>query len=125
MNTPGYERLAAVLHAAFDQAAQGKGAERHANAKPFHEQPMQTIADRRGLGFILGQVDKKTEEAQGMLERGQFEAWRREVLGAIVYLAGAVIWADRQHGAVDVTSLADTDRHIISTRDEPDGPIVD
>lgn len=110
MNTPGYERLAAVLQAAYNQAAQGKGAERHANAKPFHEQPMQTIADRRGLGFILGQVDKKTEEAQGMLERGQFEAWRREVLGAIVYLAGAVIWADRHNG---------------QEPSEADGPIVD
>lgn len=94
MNHPGYETLAAVLQEAFDQAATGKGAERHANALPFHEQPMQRIARRRGLGFLLGQVDKKTEEAQGMLERGERAAWRREILGAINYLAGALIYTD-------------------------------
>lgn len=94
MNTPGYERLAAVLRAAYDQAAQGKGKERHANDLPFHEQPMQQIARRRGLGFILGQADKKSEEAQGLLERGDFEAFRREILGAINYLAGAIIFAE-------------------------------
>jgi hypothetical protein len=94
MNHPGYETLAAVLQEAFDQAATGKGAERHANALPFHEQPMQQIARRRGLGFLLGQVDKKTEEAQGMLERGERAAWRREILGAINYLAGALIYTD-------------------------------
>lgn len=94
MNHPGYETLAAVLQEAFDQAATGKGAERHANDLPFHEQPMQQIARRRGLGFLLGQVDKKTEEAQGMLERGERAAWRREILGAINYLAGALIYTD-------------------------------
>lgn len=94
MNHPGYETLAAVLQEAYDQAATGKGAERHANDLPFHEQPMQQIARRRGLGFLLGQVDKKTEEAQGMLERGERAAWRREILGAINYLAGALIYTD-------------------------------
>lgn len=94
MNHPGYETLAAVLQEAYDQAATGKGAERHANDLPFHEQPMQQIARRRGLGFLLGQVDKKTEEAQGMLERGERAAWRREILGAINYLAGALIYVD-------------------------------
>lgn len=92
MQVAGYERLATVLLAAYHQAASGKGKERHANDLPFHEQPMQQIARRRGLGFILGQADKKTEEAQGMLERGEREAWEREILGAIVYLAGALIF---------------------------------
>lgn len=91
----GYERLADVLERAFDQAATGKGAERHADNKPFHRQPMQQIADRRGVGFILGQSDKKSEEAQGMANRGQVDAAVRELLGAIVYLAGAVIWLER------------------------------
>lgn len=111
MNHPGYETLAAVLQEAFDQAATGKGAERHANALPFHEQPMQQIARRRGLGFLLGQVDKKTEEAQGMLERGERAAWRREILGAINYLAGALIYTD---------GLSES-----SETKETDGPNVD
>lgn len=95
MNVKGYERLADVLERAFDQAATGKGAERHADNKTFHQQPMQQIADRRGVGFILGQADKKSEEAQGMANRGQVDAAVRELLGAIVYLAGAVIWLER------------------------------
>ena len=96
MNEPGYESLAQVLQEAYDQAARGKGAERHANDLPFDQQPMQQIARRRGLGFLLGQVDKKTEEAQGMLERGDRAAWRREILGAINYLAGALVFTSDQ-----------------------------
>lgn len=87
----GYESLHSVLSEALHQAQSGKGAERHANSKPFDDQPMQTIAERRGIGFLLGQVDKKTEEAQGMLERGEIGAWEREILGAINYLAGSII----------------------------------
>lgn len=101
MNVPGYESLAAVLSAAFDQAAKGKGKERHAeDNKPFDQQPMQLIADRRGIGFILGQADKKSEEAQGMLDRGEIDAAIREILGAIVYLAGSIIHINR-HAVVD------------------------
>lgn len=99
-NVSGYERLADVLERAFDQAATGKGAERHADDKPFHQQPMQTIGDRRGVGFILGQADKKSEEAQGMANRGQVDAAVRELLGAIVYLSGAVIWLERHRQPV-------------------------
>lgn len=96
MTVPGYSSLAAVLSAAFDQAARGKGKERHAaNDIPFEEQPMQLIADKRGIGFILGQADKKSEEAQGMLDRGELDAAKREILGAIVYLAGSIIHIDR------------------------------
>ena len=43
MNEPGYEKLAAVLARAYDQAAIGKGKERHANGKAFHLQPMQDL----------------------------------------------------------------------------------
>lgn len=91
----GYEQLEGVLTRAYNQAAVTKGAERHANDKPFHEQPMQAIADRRGIGFILGQVDKKTEEAQGMIDRGENDKAVHELLGAIVYLAGAIIFLEK------------------------------
>lgn len=111
MNIPGYETLAAVLQAAYDQAATGKGKERHANDLPFHEQPMQQIARRRGIGFVLGQADKKSEEAQGLLERGDLEAFRREILGAINYLAGAVVFAESQR--VDVTHCGSESQEFI------------
>ena len=87
LSEPGYERLAAVLERAFDQAARGKGKERHANGEPFHQQVMQDGARRFGVGALLFQAFKKSEESQRLpLERGV-----NELLGAIVYLAGAVI----------------------------------
>lgn len=89
MNTPGYEQLAAVLQAAFDQAAKGKGAERHANDLPFHEQRMQSISGMldsdAGMAY---QVCKKIAEARGM----PHDARERELLGAIVYTAGMIIY---------------------------------
>lgn len=87
METPGYEPLAKVLHRAFDQAAKGKGHERHANGEPFDKQVMQDGARRFGVGALLFQAYKKSEESQRLpLDRGV-----NELLGAIVYLAGAVI----------------------------------
>ena len=93
----GYEALTDVLDRAFVQAAVTKGAERHADGRPFTDQPMQHIARRRGIGFILGQADKKSEEAQGMLARGEREKAVHELLGAIVYLAGAIIYIEKEH----------------------------
>lgn len=97
----GYESLERVLVRAYEQAASGKGKERHANDLPFHEQTMQKIADRRGIGFVLGQADKKSEEAQGMYDRDEHEAAIRELLGAINYIAGAIIYIERQNEVKD------------------------
>lgn len=96
MNAPGYEHLAAVLKDAYAQAAFGKGKERHANDLPFDHQPMQTIS--RLLGNPTGmtyQVCKKVVEAMNMKDRA---ARRRELLGAIVYLAGVVVYEDNENG---------------------------
>lgn len=84
----GYEILADVLDRAYAQAATGKGKERHAQAgEPFDEQVMQDGARRFGVGALLFQAFKKSEESQRLpLEQGI-----RELLGAINYLAGAVI----------------------------------
>lgn len=96
MNAPGYEHLAAVLQDAYAQAAFGKGKERHANDLPFDHQPMQAIS--RLLGNPTGmtyQVCKKVVEAMNMKDRA---ARRRELLGAIVYLAGVVVYEDNENG---------------------------
>ncbi|HZZ05642.1 hypothetical protein [Paraburkholderia sp.] len=90
---PGYDSLASVLRRAFDQAAKGKGAERHAQGAPFEAQPMQTISDLVGIGFVLGQAMKKAQEAQ----RLPHDAAVRELLGAINYIAGAVIFMEKNH----------------------------
>lgn len=90
-----YSGLYSVLMDALDQACNGKGKERHANDKPFEEQPMQTFCDSlgspQGLGF---QVMKKTAEAMGMAEP---ERQIRELLGAINYAAGMIIWINRHN----------------------------
>lgn len=94
-NEPGYEALGDVLHAAYVQAARGKGRERHADDKAFDDQPIFGIAERRGLGFLLGQADKKSEEAQGMAHRNERARAQTELLGAIVYLAAAYLHLDK------------------------------
>lgn len=93
-----YLILQAVLDRAFEQAAYGKGAARHARNLAFEDQPMQKLIDLYGVGFAFGQAAKKLQEAQGMLLRGEIDAAVREMLGAIVYTAGAVIHVEKAHG---------------------------
>lgn len=95
---PAYASLADVLHRALLQASQGKGKERHASGDtPFEEQPMATINRQIGSvhGFIY-QAHKKSLESL-RLPAGRDVA---ELLGAINYLAGAVIalesWARKE-----------------------------
>ncbi len=95
MTKPGYERLATVLNLAYEQAAFGKGSQRHATGQPFHEQPMQSLIRLHGLGFATGQASKKAQEAQRMDPQQAIH----ELLGAINYLAGAIISIqDKQKG---------------------------
>ena len=96
MNQPGYEHLANILQAAYEQAAVGKGAERHAGGQPFDAQPMQSISDLfdspYGMAF---QVTKKLHEG---LKMDTLERQERELLGAINYTAGIILWLRRQAG---------------------------
>lgn len=93
-----YAELSHILDAAFEQAAAGKGKERHANGQRFTDQPIMTIGRRRGIGFPLGQVEKKTDEAHGMFSRGEHDKAEAELLGAINYLAAAILLI-REHKA--------------------------
>lgn len=90
LSAPGYEQLAAVLEAAFKQASEGKGAERHARGNAFHEQHMQTIStllnSDRGMAF---QAIKKLTEG---LDFNDIERRERELLGVINYVAGIIVW---------------------------------
>lgn len=92
MNVPGYESLARVLEMAYNQAAIGKGVERHAKGQSFDRQVMQTGADQFGVGALLFQAFKKSEESQ----RLDHDRAINELLGAICYLAGAVIAMERK-----------------------------
>lgn len=97
-NIKGYESLRSVLDRAYAQASSGKGHERHAVGKPFDEQPMQHLIELYGAGFALGQAAKKAQESQ-RLPVGRDVA---ELLGAINYLAGAVIWLEANREPVAV-----------------------
>lgn len=113
MNTPGYESLANVLQRAYCQAANGKGAERHACHRPFTEQPMQTISEllQSPVG-LLYQAMKKIQESQ----RLDKDAGVRELLGAINYLAGAVIFLE------DDREAAPAGLPLMSRFDAPEEP---
>jgi hypothetical protein len=86
----GYNDLFIVLQQALWQAQDGKGAERHGNGQPFTDQPVLTISRAVGLGFPLGQAMKKIQECQRM----DLDAAKRELLGAINYLAAAILFLD-------------------------------
>lgn len=100
--SPGYEQLVDVLRAAHDQAAIGKGKERHANDLPFGAQPMQTISFLlHSSDGMLYQAIKKVQEARQNLDSTRRAGgsvgdakrfYEREILGAINYLAGAIIF---------------------------------
>lgn len=86
-----YTSLALVLQRAFDQASDGKGSERHATGQPFEAQPMQTISELLGShDGLLFQAMKKIQESQ----RLPHDAAVRELLGAINYISGAIIYRE-------------------------------
>lgn len=89
---PGYESLADVLGEALDQAQDGKGAERHnlGGDLPFEDQRMQRISQLIGSPHGMAfQVCKKVTEG---LELPELDRQVRELLGAINYVAGIVIF---------------------------------
>ena len=105
MNTvKGYEKLVAVYQDAHDQAAKGKGDERHANGQPFHEQRMQQISGllRSSDGMAFQAIKKMTEGLQ-FEDHARREA---ELLGALNYIAGIVIY---YRETIDVTCNDDDD----------------
>lgn len=91
-DVPGYEKLRDVMYRSYEQAAVGKGVERHANGKPFHEQPIAIGIQHFGVGGALFQAFKKMEEAQ----RLPVEAAVKELLGAMVYISAAVNELERE-----------------------------
>lgn len=90
-----YDRLKEVLTRAFNQAATGKGAARHGQDLPFEQQPMQTLS--RSLGSNVGLLYQAAKKAQESLRLDREHAVF-ELLGAINYLAGAVIFLEDRDG---------------------------
>ena len=88
----GYENLAAVCWEAIEQASSGKGKIRHADAKlAFDHQDIVRDAQYCGLAAPIFQIRKKAKESLRLVP----EAAINELLGCIVYAAGAIIAISR------------------------------
>jgi len=86
-----YLRLHEILMDAFAQAAVGKGAERHGQDKPFEQQPIQLISQMVGSNAgLIYQVCKKSQESLRLSK----EPAIRELHGAIVYAAAAILYLE-------------------------------
>lgn len=86
-NYDHYSALRDILNEAYEQAANGKGKERHSNGSSFERQPIAEIGRMVGVGFNMGQAIKKLQESSRM----EPDAACRELLGAIVYAASAIM----------------------------------
>ncbi len=88
---PGYEVLSGILSAAYQQAATGKGKDRHSTGplgfQPWHLQPIMSIGRQVGPGGHAYQIAKKAQESVTMQGNGNFAGAKAEALGAIVYAA--------------------------------------
>ena len=89
-----YQHLQDVLNRAYSQAESGKGAERHGQDLPFTDQPMQTIS--RLIGTHHGLLYQAIKKAQESTRLPTVDRQVAELLGAINYLAGAVIYLENE-----------------------------
>lgn len=99
MSAPGYSALADVLHRAYQQASKGgKGHERHGTDDVAFENQdsIGHVAPLFGVGYLLGQATKKSKESMRLPR----DAAIKELLGAIVYLSGAVIHLEKEDGDI-------------------------
>lgn len=91
----GYEVLAGIFMKAVQQAAVGKGKERHASDKPFEEQQIikipLSLGDTHGVSLAF-QAIKKTTESFRLKPRAAIE----ECLGVIVYTAARIYLLEQQ-----------------------------
>lgn len=93
--SPGYETLASIMDDALAQAQSGKGIERHAgNGEAFVDQQIVQLGEWMGgsTAFAVGQACKKSIESTRLPD----DRARIELLGAINYLAAAIIVIDRR-----------------------------
>lgn len=107
-----YLPLLRTFLGALEQAAYGKGRERHANDLPFVEQPILTMA--RMLNSDAGlaqQVIKKTVEARSLPSK---TARINELRGTLVY-AAAMILFEEMHGTPDAKPSS-TSRSVVPVK---------
>jgi hypothetical protein len=82
-----YFQLQEVFKMAYDRASKTKGRVRHANSKPFEEQPACTELRLFGIEPAVYQIRKKAREAVNLPPTMAIN----ELLDVMVYSAAAVI----------------------------------
>ena len=107
-----YLPLLRTFLGALEQAAYGKGRERHANDLPFIEQPILTMAHMLDSDAGLAQqVIKKTIEARSLPTK---QARINELRGTLVY-AAAMILFEEMHGTPDAKPSS-TSRSVVPVK---------
>jgi hypothetical protein len=86
--------LERIFEEAVEQVSSGKGDERHGNGTGFLSQPWVSITDTHGVGFLTGQAHKKIMEAVKNREDTNYLWYKRELLGAINYLAMSLLYEE-------------------------------
>lgn len=98
-----YLPLLRTFLGALEQAAYGKGRERHANDLPFTEQPILTMAHMLDSDAGLAQqVIKKTVEARSLPTK---QARINELRGTLVYAAAMILFEEMYGRADDPDNL--------------------
>lgn len=107
-----YLPLLRTFLGALEQAAYGKGRERHANDLPFIEQPILTMAHMLDSDAGLAQqVIKKTVEARSLPTK---QARINELRGTLVY-AAAMILFEEMYGTPDAKPSS-TSRSVVPVK---------
>jgi hypothetical protein len=89
---PNYKSLYNVFQEAYKQASEGKGKERHANNEHYEQQKICTLNLQIGSNHgLIYQACKKSIESTRMTP----DRAKAEILGAINYLAAAIIVLER------------------------------
>jgi hypothetical protein len=86
--------LETVFAQAIHQVTGGKGVRHGGDSTPFMDQPWLKLANTYGPGFLYGQSAKKAGEAMGKTG----EQRKRELLGAMVYLAMGILFEEQKNG---------------------------
>jgi hypothetical protein len=90
-----YDSLKYVFDAAFKQASEGKGKERHACDEPFEQQQIVEIGERLQDNPAAGPLFQAVKK---IYESGRLDAPAAiaELMGAMVYTAAAVIMRQKK-----------------------------
>ena len=82
-----FKSLSVVLEQAYQRASSGKGKERHSTGESFEEQPWHDIYKHHGMGFVLGQAEKKMIEQYRLTNKERIN----ELLDVIIYTSMGII----------------------------------